>query len=561
MSSTSGLSRLFDLVIYSDLELSSVREIRYLTKGEVGSHREIIGDPNYSSSLTRCSEDYNTKDMSSEDTVSIEGEEEVMSSSKESETGTLKSGGSEESRGQEGSAVSTNILKVDDSRERCYDKKEEMVEEALGYKSCWRTRGELGYLVENYNIPPHVLVRPTGSEDVEGLRAWINVACVECNSIGGGVFNLLPKSRCNYPYCGFAQVLLYSIGREWKEKGWFYFTPRVAEGRSRNLFTAGPSSIKGWKDKFFFVDNTEWGKRDGEVKDLSRWKGKKLNPKKYLFGEGEKNEVERLERDEGELVNIMYLTNLEVVEAIRIYEKSSLREDVGGKVVRLPKKKSKTLAPTTIEERVGVGLQDPTKVEDLKLRWGLARSKGGGRLRKKQQPKKGKGWKKCKSHNLRPQSSLHPNLPYVDQAILAGSGGCNTWEGEKLYSFSKANVELFRVRQDRCQAVKEELATTKKAIELKEQKRKNCKETLAKKDNELADVKKKTVLAIHNSVEQHVFDFIKSPTFSEVEDILPLKLEYEFVVVDEEEVKVPKEVEVADNVQNEKVDQQHKVTN
>ncbi|GKV15531.1 hypothetical protein SLEP1_g26316 [Rubroshorea leprosula] len=49
-----------------------------------------------------------------------------------------------------------------------------------------------------------------------------------------------------------------------RDKGWYYFTSRVASKESRSLFTAGPSSIKGWKEKFFFVNDTEWGKGDAE---------------------------------------------------------------------------------------------------------------------------------------------------------------------------------------------------------------------------------------------------------------------------------------------------------
>lgn len=132
-------------------------------------------------------------------------------------------------------------------------------------------------------------------------------------------------------------------------------------------------------------------------------------------------------------------------------------------------------------------------------------------------------------------------------------------------------------------------------------------------------------MAIHNSVEQHVSDFIKLTTFSEIVDlyhlptlviaftdyrkkvkaqnpkvdmtkitfgpqearveengdnmtakfqpaitlkwewdevgknIFPSKLEYEFVIVDEEEVEAPRTTEVGDNVRNEEMDQNHQI--
>ncbi|GKU93502.1 hypothetical protein SLEP1_g7095 [Rubroshorea leprosula] len=175
--------------------------------------------------------------MSSEGTLSVGGEEGVRdvtsssvstsSSSGGSGGGTPVSGGN---GGQEGSLVPTNILKVGDNRGRCYDESDEVV----GYESCWRCKGELGHLVENYSIPPYVL-----------------------------------------------------------------------------------------------------------------------------------DEVKRLERDGGEMANIMYLTNPEVVESSGIYGRSSLsREEMnrlraGGKPVRLPEKRSRASAPGAQEERVGGEVSRP----------------------------------------------------------------------------------------------------------------------------------------------------------------------------------------------------------
>lgn len=46
-------------------------------------------------------------------------------------------------------------------------------------------------------------------------------------------------------------------GGSGREKGLFYFTLQVVKKGGRSLFGLGPLSIKGWKDKFFFVDNTK----------------------------------------------------------------------------------------------------------------------------------------------------------------------------------------------------------------------------------------------------------------------------------------------------------------
>ncbi|GKV14105.1 hypothetical protein SLEP1_g25022 [Rubroshorea leprosula] len=108
-----------------------------------------------------------------------------------------------------------------------------------------------------------------------------------------------------------------------REKGWFYFTGRVVGRQRRGLFSPGPSSIKGWKDKFFFADDTEWDKTDAEVEHLSRWKTKGLNLNEYSLTSGELEDVGELEKGGVGSLDIMEYTSQRMLDAAEIYRPSS----------------------------------------------------------------------------------------------------------------------------------------------------------------------------------------------------------------------------------------------
>ncbi|GKV12462.1 hypothetical protein SLEP1_g23602 [Rubroshorea leprosula] len=173
-------------------------------------------------------------------------------------------------------------------------------------------------LVENCNLPHHVLIRPTEVNERASSAPqdhWM--------PLGGGR----------------------------GEKGWYYFGPRPSSKENKSLFSAGPSSIKGWKEKFFFVDDTEWSRGDAEVEQLSAWKAKKTKQNNYKLNENEVEEVEKLVREEGDVVDILYLTSPQAIEAAELYGPSSLSEAemdefinaAGGlHIPKKPRKKSKT---------------------------------------------------------------------------------------------------------------------------------------------------------------------------------------------------------------------------
>ncbi|GKV18705.1 hypothetical protein SLEP1_g29046 [Rubroshorea leprosula] len=273
--------------------------------------------------------------MSSEGTLSVgrEGEMGNLSSSSSSsssvgnESRTSVCGGSGV---QEYSIIPTNILEVDDRRDRCYDEREKVVGEVIRYKSCWKGRGELGYLVENYDIPPHVLVKPTKTKE------W---AC------------LTPKDHWMPLYVHYLATGLWFPILE-------LLVALLKEYRIE-LTQLVPNGVRGGRRSSSLLMIRRGGE---EMEELSKWKGKKLNPNKYQLGE-----VESLDRVGGELVDIMYLTNLEVVESSRIYGRSSLSG-----AIRLPEKRSKALTLGGLEERVEGGTLRPHQSGRARAEVGLS---------------------------------------------------------------------------------------------------------------------------------------------------------------------------------------------
>ncbi|GKU87967.1 hypothetical protein SLEP1_g2289 [Rubroshorea leprosula] len=146
------------------------------------------------------------------------------------------------------------------------------------------------------------------------------------------------------------------------EKGWYHFGLRSSSKENMTLFSAGPSSIKGWKEKFLFVDDTEWSRRDAEVEQLSAWKAKKTKQNNYKLNEDEVEEVKKLVREDGDVMDILYFTSPKAIDGAELYGPSSLGEAemdefvtaAGGlRIPKRPRKKSKT--STAAEKEVTEG--------------------------------------------------------------------------------------------------------------------------------------------------------------------------------------------------------------
>ncbi|GKV21360.1 hypothetical protein SLEP1_g31346 [Rubroshorea leprosula] len=563
MSSSSGLSELSDLIITcSDLGLSPTREIRDRSESEVECERELIEDSNCSPPPTPYNES-SKMEMSLEGTVSIGSGQEVreLSSKSSSKVETSNNGESEES-GKEAKEVGvpSNILEVDNCRVKCYNEGEEVLSKVVGYEAFWKSRSDLTHLVEQHTILGHILLRPA--------------------RVGVG-------DNATHPQ----HSLTNHKGGSSKEKGWFYFTPGVAGGGSRNLFIVGPSSIKGWKDKFLFVDDMKWGRLDVEVMNLCRGKGKKVNPNKYALSVGEQEEVERLERKGEKVVDIMLLTSSKMLKVVEIYGPISLSEEdmnwllFGGKTIAFPEKRSNDLGSTIVKEKIVGGTLRPhpsgraraetgPNLEQRKkgLKRRLHHKKGEG-LKRRLHHKKGERWKRCSCHSPRLRLSSYLSLRQCRLIQL-----CWRWEWTAAKQFNKTtflDVDLEKAKKEvdknggssiiqhtlemvnlvnaltkesteqnfndltsKLEKVKEELATAKKAVELKEKKRKKCEENLAKAKDELVEVQRKVELV------------------DEVGRIvLPPCLEYEFIAIDKNEAKVGGGTKVADNATEQEMDQ------
>ncbi|GKV01685.1 hypothetical protein SLEP1_g14225 [Rubroshorea leprosula] len=262
---------------------------------------------------------------------------------------------------EEEDEIPSNILEAGNRVDGCYDPNLDMVSEVRGYVSELGSRGSLRDLVDNCNLPHHVLIRPAGVNERACSAPrdhWMPLY----------VHYLIAGLRFPIPELLVGLLLDYSIGITQLtpnairaggrgEKGWYYFDPLSSSKDNRNLFTAGPSSIKGWKEKFFFVDDTEWSRRDAEVEQLSAWKAKKTKHNNYKLNEDEVEEVEKLVREEGDVVDILYLTSPQAIEAAELYGPSSLSEvemeeftnAAGG--LRIPKKPRKKSSTSTAADK------------------------------------------------------------------------------------------------------------------------------------------------------------------------------------------------------------------
>ncbi|GKV43776.1 hypothetical protein SLEP1_g51029 [Rubroshorea leprosula] len=219
---------------------------------------------------------------------------------------------------------------------------------------------------ETYEISSRVLVRPAGVEERACSAPRDHWMPVYSHYLIAGLRFPLPELLIGLLLdynIGLTQLVPNAMrGGSRRDKGWYYFTSRVANKEGRILFMARPSSIKGWKEKFFFVDDTEWGKGDAEVRALASWKAKRANQNKFSLNEDEEEEVGRLVRKRGDVLNIMDLTSAACIEAAELYGPSALSEanmnqflnTAGGKAIpKKPRKKSRTSTKQVDEGRTG----------------------------------------------------------------------------------------------------------------------------------------------------------------------------------------------------------------
>ncbi|GKV18282.1 hypothetical protein SLEP1_g28687 [Rubroshorea leprosula] len=236
--------------------------------------------------------------------------------------------------GVEGDSVLITVVEVEGRGERGYEIDADIVEEVKQYRSELGTKDSLGHLVENYEISSRVLVKPAGVEEKACSAPRDHWMPVYAHYLIAGLRFPIPELLVGLLLdygIGLTQLVPNAMrGGSRKDKGWYYFTPRVANKESRALFTVGPSSIKGWKEKFFFVDDTEWERGNAEVRDA------------------------------------------QCIEAAKLYGPSTLSEaemdkflnTAGGVAIpKKPRKKSKTSTKQVDEERVGKEVVPTTSAE------------------------------------------------------------------------------------------------------------------------------------------------------------------------------------------------------
>ncbi|GKU92930.1 hypothetical protein SLEP1_g6584 [Rubroshorea leprosula] len=230
--------------------------------------------------------------MSSEETVSIEGVK-----------GRIE-------REEEDLGVPQNILERDNRRERSFDLEDEIVSEKereglLCYVGQLNAR--VCPLHGGWAIVPLFRVIGVG---FDGVQFGANAARLECCANGDGFRSIQPGKKGG-------------------------ITLPSSNNKNRGLFNTRPSSIKGWKDKFFFMDDTRWDNTAAEVENLNRWKGKEVNPNKYSLTLGELEDVRVLERGDKDVLDIFA-------------EMNNFLDATGG--AGIPKKKRITVGVTTVGE-------------------------------------------------------------------------------------------------------------------------------------------------------------------------------------------------------------------
>ncbi|GKV14628.1 hypothetical protein SLEP1_g25471 [Rubroshorea leprosula] len=446
---------------------------------------------------------------------------------------------------EEEDEIPSNILEAGGNVDGCYDPELDIVSEVRGYVSELGSRGGLRGLVGNCNLPHHVLIRPAGVNE----RAC---SAPQDHWMPLYVHYLIAGLRFPIP-----ELLVGGKG----EKGWYYFGPRSSSKENRSLFSFGPSSIKGWKEKFFFVDDTEWSRGDVEVEQLSAWKAKKTKQNNYKLNEDEMEEVEKLVREEGDVMDIMYLTSPKVRFSFVYFdiyvcfeiEMDSFFDAAGGlRIPKKPRKKSKT--STVVEKRVAKTEQlSSTSARAVEMQPRPKPVMGGSEEaseevallhRKKRKvaeleeavvrgPSKGK--------ELIPPHSYQKSLfeatnttgakRFLNATLLESASWVNALVQE--YAESKEKEELQKRNNDMQRRLDEVLPsvtelqndndTLSTRLIFEERKRKICEDKLEAQDKYIenmkkgvAELKKNVNLLVHNGMEEHIGNFLNSSTFENI---------------------------------------------
>ncbi|GKV35452.1 hypothetical protein SLEP1_g43715 [Rubroshorea leprosula] len=220
---------------------------------------------------------------------------------------------------------------------------------------------------------------------------------------------------------------------------------------------------------------------DGEVEVLSTWKAKRANQNKYSLNSDEEEEVEKLVRKEGDIIDIMFLTSSDVIEAAELYELSSMSEGVlvscvmccwWGGIPKKPRKKSKTLEKATSGKRDGnteKGQMSSTKAraaEEVELRSKRKRDKVDQAQKKKRKvvEEKVRGDEVVEFVPWPVPVELYPDLreteviaPSKGKAFVPTPSLQSSIFGNKNFSVAKNFINAYVPEVDHCKAREEAL--------------------------------------------------------------------------------------------------------
>ncbi|GKV08580.1 hypothetical protein SLEP1_g20193 [Rubroshorea leprosula] len=275
------------------------------------------------------------------------------------------------------------------------------------------------------------------------------------------------------------------------------------------------------------------GRGDAEVEFLSSWKAKKANQNKYSLNEDEEEEVGKLVREGGDLVNIMYLTSSDCIETAKLYRPSSLSEAemdkflsaAGGVAIpKKPRKKSRTSTTKVNEGGAGRKLVPSTSagVQEVQSRQDPKR-KGGEELDPELRETE------VEEAEVRAlvdkRQAKEEVLRYTRATVVKHALECEQLQKEKD-ELEKQNKEMRESLDEVVPAVKqleEEKDSLSTKLVFEERKRKiskserNAQEKEIKKMKDVVvELKKNVELLVHNAMEEHIVDFLRSGTFENI---------------------------------------------
>ncbi|GKU91162.1 hypothetical protein SLEP1_g5072 [Rubroshorea leprosula] len=409
---------------------------------------------------------------------------------------------------EEEKEIPSNILESGGGVDGCYDPDLEIVSEVRGYVSELGSRSSLRRLVGNCNLPHHVLIKSAG----------------------------VNERACSAPRDHWMPIYLHYL-------------------------------IAGLK----FPIPELLSRRDAEVEQLSAWKAKKTKQNNYKLNEEEVEEVKKLVREDGDVVDILYLTSPEAIDAAELYGPSSLGEAemdefvtaAGGLCIpKKPRKKSKT--STAVEKEVTEGGQLSSTfaqaMERKKRKVAEPETRGDEvvefvprpspleidpKVREREEAEvRGLGRGEELIPPLLPEKSLfeaanttgakhflNHTLPKLDRK-RARDEACEQVQKEKdelqkeKGEWEKEKREMQRRLDEVLPSVTElqnenDVLSTKLVLE--ERKRKICEEKVEAQDKYMdnmrkvaAELKKNVNMLVHNGMEEHIGNFLNSSTFENI---------------------------------------------